>query len=258
MNLFQPQFSPDLDLPETPVRRTILIASTPRCGSHMIGHAMAGTGQLGVPYEYLNPANLAEWERRLGTLGAEATLTEIIRRRTTPNGTFAIKAHYSQCATIGGHQRLFEVLPDLHVVHLSRADLLRQAISFAIARQTGVWISGQEATSDAAEFDGAMIRDCLSDIALQNARWRSAFDAAGIRPLNLHYEDAAPEIARTVAAIARHAGIALPEESSRVEAPTTRQSRKSRTEDWIERYAAWSAPTPVRRKFLRAIAGARA
>ena len=32
MNLYQQQFSPDLDLPETATSKTILIASTPRCG----------------------------------------------------------------------------------------------------------------------------------------------------------------------------------------------------------------------------------
>ena len=66
MNLYHAQFSDSLDLPAVSgPERSVLIASTPRCGSHMIGHAMAGTGLLGVPFEYCNPANHAAWMRRL-------------------------------------------------------------------------------------------------------------------------------------------------------------------------------------------------
>ncbi|MGL4237186.1 hypothetical protein [Tabrizicola sp.] len=53
MILYQKQFSDELDQP--PVlwpQTTVLIASTPRCGSHMLGHAMAGTGLLGVAISY--------------------------------------------------------------------------------------------------------------------------------------------------------------------------------------------------------------
>lgn len=262
MNLYQPQFSQELDLSAKTPERTVLIASTPRCGSHMVGHALTRTGRLGVPYEYLNPANLAEWERRLGTTGAEVTLAEIQKRRTSPNGIFGIKAHFSHCASVGGPDRLFAALPGVRVVHLRRADILRQAISFAIARQTGVWISGQESTSDGAVFDGEMVNDCLNDIALQNARWTQAFAEVGIEPLNIYYEEAERDIAATVTAIARHAGVIGEGDAIDVAAPTTRQSRAGRTDEWIERYAAWSAHRPtaadrVRQKVISAFVGAR-
>lgn len=263
MNLYQPQFSPERDQSGPPPTRTVLIASTPRCGSHMVGHAMADTGLLGVPFEYLNPANFAAWQQRLGTSGPEATLDEIMSRRTTPNGVFGLKAHFTHCRVIGGPAALFARLPGVRVVHLRRADVLRQAISYAIARQTCVWISGQEGTSDDAVFDGPMIRDCLNDIALQNARWRSAFEDAGIEPRNIYYEEAERDIGATVTAIARHAGAIAPDRTLAVKAPTARQSRAGKTDAWVERYADWSARRPstairMRRKILGALTGARA
>lgn len=249
MHLYTPQFSRELDQPAVALRRSVLIASTPRCGSHMLGHAMAGTNLLGVPFEYLNPANLAEWSRRLWTPGAEATLGELMARRTTANGVFAIKAHFNQCAEVGGAERLFRLLPDLRVIHIRRADILRQAISYAVARQTGVWITGQEEMSGEVLFDADQVDACLRDIAIQNARWTSAFSAAGIEPLSLVYEDVAQDLSAAVTRVAAHADVVPNGTRLDVSIKTKRQSLDERTEDWISNYAAarGQAPSPVRR-----------
>lgn len=237
MNLFQPQFSEDLDLPETPVGKIVLVASTPRSGSHMLGHAMAASGVLGVPYEYLNPANLAEWRGRLGTSSPTETLHALFKRRTTPNGVFALKAHFDHSHALGGPLPLFAALPGLSVVHIRRGDVLRQAISYAIARQTGVWIAGQEGVNDEARFDAALIDRCLTDIAVQNARWDAAFRAAGLRSLPLFYEDIVGDLSGTVQRIADHADVAFDPASVDIAPCTERQSKASRTDAWVERYA---------------------
>jgi trehalose 2-sulfotransferase len=238
MNLYQTQFSDDLDGQlSTRPKATILIASTPRCGSHMLGHAMASTGLLGVPFEYANPANLAEWMSRLGTTSSKPTFDALMERRTTMNGIFAIKAHFTHCESMGGAQQFLDFWPHLTVVHLCRADLLRQAISYAIARQTGVWITGQEAVRDDANYDAGLIAECLEDIAVQNALWISAFAAAGITPLSLHYEDVATDVTAAVTRIAQHVGVIGPHDTASVVTTTTRQGRAARTEDWISRFA---------------------
>lgn len=240
MKLFRDQFSEYLDQPPAePPARILLIASTPRCGSHMLGHAMAGTGKLGVPYEYCNTANLAEWSRRLGTRDTEHTLKEIMRRRTTPNGVFCLKAHFSQTAQFGGPAPFFTLFPEARVVFIRRADILRQAISYAIARQTGVWITGQEAVSDHVQYDAALIADCLDNIALQNARWTSFFMQAGITPLEVFYETVTRDTPGTVADIARFAGVTSADDGPIIaEKETTPQGQDERTNIWIERYLA--------------------
>lgn len=238
MHLYDAQFSASLDRPGSPSPvRTVLIASTPRCGSHMLGHAMATTGLLGVPFEYCNAANLEEWKRRLGTATTEATLAELMARRTTPNGVFGIKAHYEHCDALGGPEGLFAALPGLRIVHIRRADVMRQAVSFAVARQTGVWISGQEGTGTPARYDAELVSDCLEDIAVQNAMWATAFDEAGIEPLNLYYEEVVRDLPAAVAQVVRFAG-ALPEDGRiDVEIATRRQGNPARTADWIRRFA---------------------
>jgi trehalose 2-sulfotransferase len=244
MKLYHRQFSDELNEPfSSGPTTTVLIASTPRCGSHMLGHAMASTGIMGVPFEYANPANLAEWTRRLETASPQATLRALMTRRTTANGVFAIKAHYSHCESLDGPKRFLDFWPNLKVAHLCRADVLRQAISYAVAKQTGVWISGQEAEQEKAEYDPQLIGECLGDIAVQNARWASAFAAAGITPLSVRYEDATEDLQAVVTKVARHVGAVGADEVANVTNTTTRQGHSDRTEDWVSRYAARKHPT---------------
>jgi trehalose 2-sulfotransferase len=244
MKLYQTQFSPELDKPQAVATvKTVLIASTPCCGSHMLGHAMASTGLLGVPFEYANPANLAEWMHRLGTTTAEATFKALMARRTGSNGVFAIKAHFSHCESLGGPAAFLDFWPNLKVVHLCRGDVLRQAISYAVARQTGVWIEGQEAERDDADYDPGLIAECLDDISVQNACWISAFTAAGIAPMSLRYEDVIADVHATVTRIARHMDVIGVGDTTNVSIATTRQARAGRTEDWIRRYAAQRRPS---------------
>ncbi|MCU0911629.1 MAG: Stf0 family sulfotransferase [Rhodobacteraceae bacterium] len=253
MKLYHAQFSTDLDCPDSPApTRSLLVASTPRCGSHMLGHAMTTTGLLGVPFEYCNRANLAEWKRRLGTATAEATLAGVMGRRTTPNGVFGIKSHFEHCAALGGPAGLFAALPGLRVVHLRRADVMRQAVSYAVAKQTGVWIRGQEASGDRARYDADLIAWCLDDIALQNANWASAFAEAGIEPLNLYYEEVSANLPAAIAAVVRFAGV-MPEDGMiEVETVTERQGEAGRIGDWVARYAT-DRREPERRGLLRGL-----
>ncbi len=238
MNLYQPQFAPALDIADAPPpRTTLVIASTPRCGSHMLGHAIAATHLMGVPYEYCNPANLAEWQTHLKSDGTPATLQGIMQRRTTPNGIFSIKAHYSQTDTLGGPTAFLAAFPDVRIVHLRRADVLRQAISFAIALQTGVWISEQEPIAETVRYDGRMIAACLRDIALQNASWTTAIHASARPSIVLEYEAVCQDLLGTLRRIAGLLGVELPDDALPAAAVTRPQSVTGRTEDWIARFA---------------------
>lgn len=239
MNLYQPQFAPALDIPDAPApRRSLIIASTPRSGSHMLGYALAATGRMGVPYEYCNPANLAEWQKRLATSNAPATLQAIMQRRTTPNGIFSIKAHYSQVGTLGGPAAFLAAFPDPRIVHIRRADVLRQAISFSIAMQTGVWISEQEPVTRTARYDGRAINTWLRDIATQNARWTTALRASGLPVLALEYEAVCDDLPGTLRRIATLLEIDLPAHAMPAAAATRTQAVTGQTDDWIARFAA--------------------
>lgn len=62
-SLYREQFSTELDTSSemrVAVKKTIIIASIGRSGSHMLGQSMSETGLLERLLEYLNRANLEE------------------------------------------------------------------------------------------------------------------------------------------------------------------------------------------------------
>ena len=253
MNIHESQFSDALDRPYagTPAK-TVLIATTPRCGGPVLGQAMAETGQLGVPFDYSDPATATEWARRLETTTPEATLAELMARRTTTNGVFGIRSHYEHGIVFGSTEKLLRQLPGLTVVHLRRADVLRQAVSFAIAKQTGVWTNGQNGAGEAPAYDPGLIDHCLNDIAVQNALWTSLFRKLGIKPLELTYETALADIPGTVHDIARYSGVIRPGDTLDAGRPKRLPELDDRAEDWIQRYA---DDRLARRAILRRIGG---
>lgn len=136
---YSEQFSTRMDWPERDwADRFILIASTPRCGSHYLGHMLGQTGLCGVPLEYLNTSSAKQWMIRFGSYRMETLFPNFVKHRTSPNGTFVLKAHYT-----GQFAPYKSILHELtrgvgidKVIWISRRDQLAQAISFLIIHET--------------------------------------------------------------------------------------------------------------------------
>ena len=148
------QFDAKMDCPERPwADRFILIASTPRSGSHYLGHMLGATGECGVPLEYLHGFNKRYWIRRFKVTQMEDLFAEIVRRRTSANGTFTLKAHWGQFRKhIDDLDTLTRGVSFEKVLWIVRRDQLGQAVSRVIAQQTNAWISGAKRIAD-ARFD---------------------------------------------------------------------------------------------------------
>jgi trehalose 2-sulfotransferase len=208
MQLYKDQFSERYDFPKVDKPSKILIiASTGRCGSHMLGHALHETGSFGFPLEYTNPANLSEWKKRLGIEDFHAVLTEIQQRRTSPNGVFGIKIHYSHIKQFGGFNHLIEYFPNAYYILLSRKDVLSQAVSLSIARQTGVWISGQKPVKNNPQYNFKHIDQCLRQIILENSSWRYILAASGCKYTEMDFDYARDNLAQSIEKIARFTDI---------------------------------------------------
>jgi trehalose 2-sulfotransferase len=199
MHLYEDQFSEGHDFPRVDKPSKILIiASTGRCGSHMLGHALHETGSFGFPLEYTNPANLIEWKKRLGIEDFHAVLTEIQQRRTSPNGVFGIKIHYSHIKQFGGFNHLIEYLPKAYYILLSRKNVLSQAVSLSIARQTGVWISVQKPVKNNPKYNFKHIDKCLRQIILENSAWRYILAASGCNYIEMDFDYVRNNLAKSI------------------------------------------------------------
>lgn len=243
MNLYDDQFSERHDFPEVEKpSKVLIIASTGRSGSHMLGHALHQTGCFGFPLEYANAANLEEWKKRLNKNDLYSVLEQIQRRRTSSNGVFGIKLHYPHLKQFGGMAGLMRTFPDAYYVLLSRNNILRQAVSLSIASQTGVWISGQKPVKTNPVYDYDHINRCLRETTLNNASWRYALAAGGCNYIEMDFDHVRHNISGAVKDIADFIGIEVEPERMPEEQVTKRQSA-SVNEEWITRFVSESNNT---------------
>jgi LPS sulfotransferase NodH len=175
-------------MPTDPDLRGYAICTEPRSGSSFLGRVLSSTGVLGRPREYFNATALRaqpgfadypeEPERQLG---------EIVARGVTPNGVYGVKVfceHFDRVAETRWAGRL----PALAFVHLERADLLGQAISFVRAMQTRQWTAGGPVAAEPTYNAGAIER-ALAFLAGRQSRWRLYFARNDLPVLRLVYED---------------------------------------------------------------------
>jgi len=236
MNLYEDQFSDihDFQRVEIPTKR-LIIASTGRSGSHMLGHALYKTNKFGFPLEYVNPNNLMEWKKRLDISEFEHLMFELQQRRTSSNGVFGMKIHYPHIKQFGGFQNMMKIFPDAYYVLLSRKDVLKQAVSLSIARQTGVWISGQIPTNDNPKYDFTQIKNCLRETILHNSSWRYILAASGSNYIEMDFDHVRNNIIQSIEKIANFISIDIETASISKDKATKKQS-SDLNKEWKKRF----------------------
>jgi LPS sulfotransferase NodH len=190
-----------------PPARGYAICSLPRSGSNILCDLLWQTGVAGRPRELLHetartaqPRPAAEWMAALREAGS------------TANGVFAVKLFPPHLARLEGEQgiRFFDWFPGLAIVLLRRRDLLAQAVSLALATQTGRWVSSNQPQA-APRYDARRIARMLDHLVEWEAYWRRRFAVTGVTPLELYYEDFAADPAGGANAVLAELGLpALP------------------------------------------------
>lgn len=236
MNLYHDQFSESHDLPrlDNP-SKFLIIASTGRCGSHMLGHALQKTNSFGFPLEYANPVNLSEWKKRFCKEGLHEVLTEIQQRRTSANGVFGIKIHYSHIKVFGGFSKVREYFPNAYYIILTRKDVLKQAVSLSIAQQTGVWISGQKSINDNPQYNFEQIDSCLRCTIKDNSSWRYILAATGCNYIEMNFDFIRKNLASAIGEIAKFMSVEVNSETIPKNQVTKKQSTDINTE-WKKKF----------------------
>ena len=236
MHLYKEQFLEEHDYPRvSKPTKVLIIASTERCGSHMLGHALHNTHAFGFPLEYANPANLKKWKEKFKTDDFYEVLDEIQKRRTSPNGVFGIKLHYQHIEEFGGFEQLVNYFPDAYYVLLSRENVLNQAVSLSIASQTGVWIAGQEPVNENPEYDYSSIDKSLKSIIKNNSSWRYSLAASDCNYIEMNFDNVKNNLDKTISDIAKFMGVSVNVEDIPTEQVTSKQSNKLNKE-WEERF----------------------
>jgi LPS sulfotransferase NodH len=208
---------------------------------------MAATGALGKPDEYFrrvldkkrrgNHADpLAEAER--SGIATDDILSRVALAKTqgtTENGvcSFKLFLRHFEFATRQGD--FLDQFPAIRFVWIFRRDLLGQAISFALAKQTKRFRSYESQTPSQPAYDHQQIEALMGRIAEEDAVWRSYFAKAGIEPFRLCYEDFASDPMPHLKSIGEMVGVSirkgLPATAARMKV-----QRDETNERWRERF----------------------
>jgi trehalose 2-sulfotransferase len=163
----------------------------------------------------------------------EARLAQALRLGVTGNGVYGLKVfvdHFDDMARTHWLSRL----PALRFVHLTREDVLGQAISAAKADQTQRYRSTQSAVRQSV-YDARAIRANLNYLVIADARWRAFFARNRIAPLQLIYERVAEDPLGAVSAIAARLNLTEKIEIDRAKLSLEVQ-RDAETQAWRERF----------------------
>lgn len=164
----------------------------------------------------------------------ETYLREVIKRRTSSNGIFGLKAHPNQYFPLLEKQLIQPVFSPTKHIFIHRRDTVSQAISLAIAARTNSWTSLEESITDPA-YDRADIDRCLGQVLQQNLMWTRYFELNCIEPFVIDYENLVQQPNAEIGACLRSLGVASASDLGITDARIGRQANSTNRE-WKERY----------------------
>jgi len=182
-----------------------IIASVQRSGTHLLCSILRSTGLAGSPEEHFLSKPGETWEKRWGAPSRAAYVQNVLRRNTAANGVFGTVVMWSyfermlemlreipEYKDLSGAQLLAAVFCKPKYIWMRRRNHVEQAVSWAMACQTGIWTQKAEKTSQPRaipKFDFKVIDEWCNRIAAHDDGWANYFRENQIEPLILFYED---------------------------------------------------------------------
>jgi LPS sulfotransferase NodH len=224
-----------------------VIASSPRCGSNMLQRSLWQSRVAGAPEEYLTEAYAKDfatrWQiKKSADIDIQLFLAHLTRFRTSPNGVFGLKVHGSHLSNvILRNCSIDELLAKPKYIVIRRQDKIRQAVSLALARQTGVWIldgkwlADQKPNTANVEYSFKEVKKCLDDIIRDETVWDKYLAIHKIEPFYVKYEEFVTNYVSTILSVFSFLGIEIP--TIQITSPGIRRQATSVNKEWADRFA---------------------
>jgi len=183
-------------------------------------------------------------------------LMKVLEKSTTPNGVFGAKVMWGhldyfldklwglpQYREFPAPDLLSKVFPNLHYIWIRRQEKLRQAVSLWKAIQTWTWKAGEPPKGGfsypAREplFHYEAIGYLLQQLLAHEAAWQQYFNANGIKPFTVVYEEWTSAYEATALNILQYLHIPIPKNLVVAEPPMQRQA-DALSEEWVRQYQA--------------------
>lgn len=216
-----------------------ILCTAPRCGGTLLGSLLYQSNVMGVPHEYFHPEEVISGLCKRWSLPEKTEdkvyLDTIKRKRSSPNGILGLKAHFSQISALTKSGPFTIFLKDIKCfVHVTRKDLVAQAVSYAMAHQSRKWSSLHKAEAT-PNYDVNLISNALNDILSQNLQWQRFFAVNNISPVTVAYEDLLEDPNQICKNICAQMGVITDHNFSIEKSPLNKQSSALNAQ-WIKRF----------------------
>ena len=228
-----------------------IIASVQRSGTHLLCSILRSTGVAGSPEEYFLSKPGETWEERWRTPSRAAYLQQVLRQKTAANGVFGTVVMWNyfermlqllqeipEYKNLNGAQLFAVVFNKPKYIWMRRRNQIEQAVSWAIACQTGVWTQkgGKKSKSRIApKFDFKVIDEWCKRIAAHDEGWANYFRENRIEPLVLFYEDVVASHRTAAERALEFLGVPFPP-GLEIPPPDFEKQATRISEDWAARY----------------------
>ena len=182
-----------------------IIASTQRSGTHLLCSILRSTGIAGSPGEFFMSKPGETWEERWNVPSRAGYIERVFQDNTGTNGVFGAVVMWSyfermlqmlqevrEYNRFSGAELLAELFNRPKYIWMRRRNRVEQAVSWAMACQTGVWAQKGGVISQPCAtpiFDFKVIDEWCNRIAAHEASWANYFRENQIEPVVLYYED---------------------------------------------------------------------
>jgi LPS sulfotransferase NodH len=234
-----------------------VICGVQRSGSFLLCEALKNTGLAGVPEEYFLCEEQGRWEdeegwwnRHFRVTSREAYLRKVFEVGTTPNGVFGVKIMWNyfpymlrnlqelpEYAGLEAPELMERLLSTPKYIWITRRDKVRQAVSWAKAAQTKVyaWGKGETLLPQEPKFDFTFINNLHELILEGEAGWANFFDACGVKPFTVVYEELVDAYEQTALDILDYLNVPHPDKLVFGERRLQKQA-DALNEQWTEKY----------------------
>ena len=228
-----------------------VIASVQRSGTHLLCSILRSTGIAGSPEEYFLSKPGETWEERWSAPSRVAYVERVLGQYTAANGAFGTVVMWSyfermlqllkeipEYKDLNGAQLLAAVFHKPKYIWMRRRNHVEQAVSWAMACQTGAWTqrAGEKSQLRATpKFDFKVIDEWCRRIAAHDEGWANYFRESQIEPLVLFYEDVVASHRDAAGRALEFLGLPFPP-GMEIPPPAVEKQATRISEDWAARY----------------------
>lgn len=234
--------------------KSIIICSTGRSGSTLLGRTLSSVGYAGNCREFFRPDVLANHGVGKSVDRLYGYFASAYGRGKTSNQVFGVKLHWDHMVDLLKIVRtdptwqpqsdisvLSELFPNPTFIFIRRQHLVKQAISMEMGNQTGVYVIDAENAGDRPSVEQRLrfkplnIYRCKQGIQRRNQKWRDFFQQNNVSFLEVVYEDLVQDFDTVMGRVLEFSGFGVCAAEINIIQATKKQGNRV-NERWLKYY----------------------